>query len=306
MLIDSHCDTITTCFEKSENLFENTCHIDFKRLKEINSILQFFAVWLDKKYYNNAKSQTIKFIDFYYNQINTCDFIRHINTYNEFKINKSKSLISSLLSIEGGECLEGNIENLYEFYKRGVRALTITWNNKNELCDGIGVENPQGLTDFGKDVIENMEQLKMIIDVSHISEKGFWDIVDITSKAFIASHSNSKKICNNKRNLTDEQIKVISERGGIIGINLYSPFISNDIFVTSDYILKHIDHILNVGGSECIGFGCDFDGIDKTPIDITDISKLEILIDKIQKRYGNIIFEKITYMNFERVLKEIL
>lgn len=299
---DAHCDTITTAIRNKATFLENDLHIDLKRLSKFNSAVQIFAIWLEKSLLNQAFKNTNKAIDFFEKQIEeNSDIIKKVYTYSD--IIKDKR-ISAILSIEGGESLEGNINNVEYFYKRGVRVITLTWNYKNELGFGAMTASKEGLTDFGMSVVTRMNELKMVVDVSHLNEAGFWDVFNNSNKAFIASHSNAYNVCKHCRNLSDMQIKAIAKKGGMIGINLYPFFINESGICSTDDVLKHIDYISSLIGFEYIGLGCDFDGISDTPSDLNDIDSINILRDKMVGLYGYNNTEKIFYSNFMRFVRE--
>ena len=282
----------------------NNLQLNLEQLMQYQSPVQFFAIWLNKKYYANAYTETVKRIEYYYRQAEKHKAVfAHTNNYEEIMHNKAHGKISGILSIEGGEALEGKMENLHTFHRMGVRAMTLTWNYKNEIGNGAG-EATGGLTDFGKNVIAEMEKLGMVVDVSHLNDDGFWDVVKFAKKPFIASHSNSRKITNVRRNLTDAQMKAIAQSGGVIGINLCPIFLTQRISATSDDVLRHIDHMMKVVGCDHIGFGCDFDGIDDTPQDISNISCINKVISAIDKRYGSSVASKIAEENFLRLLRD--
>ncbi len=306
--VDGHCDTIVKVLDYGENLLENQRHIDIKRLKECGSPLQFFAIWLDPRYYPISLRKTIQYIDFFNSQLEkNKEYLAPVYCYADIEKNQILGKISALLSIEGGEALEGDISVLRILYRLGVRAMTLTWNYRNALADGV-LENQTGggLTRFGKTVVEEMNILGMIVDISHISEKGFWDVEKIAECPYIASHSNAKAVCPAPRNLTDDQIKAIARRGGVIGLNMYPPFLSATGHANMEDVLKHIDYIIELVGDDYIGLGCDFDGIDETPSDIRHVSDIQSLMSVIEKRYGADTMEKIAERNFLRVLKKIL
>lgn len=188
----------------------------------------------------------------------------------------------------------------------GVRILTLTWNRQNELGYGVMTENNNGLTGFGKEVVKKTNNLNMIIDVSHLNESGFWDVYNETEKPFIASHSNVYNICKMKRNLNDEQIKAISKKGGVIGINMYPFFISDSGKSTIKDVLKHIDYILSLIGDDYISLGCDFDGMDITTKGIENVSCLTIFYNELKNLYGEDVSKKITYENSMRLFKKVL
>lgn len=301
-LFDTHCDTVSKAYEGEKQLFNNNLQLDLKKLLEYNAPVQFFAIWLSKKFYVDAYAETVKRINYYYEQVEkNKDIFAHANSYSDIVENKKNGKISGILSIEGGEALEGKIENLYILHNMGVRAITLTWNHKNEIANGAA-EPMGGLTDFGREVVTEMENIGMFIDVSHLNDDSFWEVARMASKPFIASHSNSRKITNVRRNLTDAQMKAVAQNGGVIGINLCPTFLSNRNYADISDVMLHIDHMIKVVGCDYIGFGCDFDGIDDTPRDINDVSHINKLISALDKKYGSSVAAKISEENFLRLL----
>lgn len=307
-LVDGHCDTIVKIMKDGEELLKNEKQVDLIRLKQYGTPVQLFAIWLEPFFYPIALRQTLKYIDFYYQQVQkNKTMIRHCNSYKDIEKNKREGKISGILTLEGGEALEGEISMVRMFYQLGVRGITLTWNHRNQLGDGVEEkETKGGLTRFGKEVVQEMNRLGMLIDVSHLSEPGFWDVAKITRKPFLATHSNAQAICNHKRNLTEMQMKAIAEKGGIIGLNLYPPFLIKNKKATIEDCLNQIAFMIRVVGTDYIGLGCDFDGIDATPQGLEEISKLDNLANEIGKKFGEETAEKIMGKNFSRVLKEIL
>ncbi len=305
--VDGHCDTITTALKRKENLFENNCHIDIKRLKKFKSPIEVFSVWLEKEKLKKAYSYTLEAIHFFKDEINkNNNYIKIAKTFSDISENIKNKKISGILGIEGGEAFEGNPENIYNLFKQGVRIFTLTWNYENDIGYGAATKIDKGLKPFGKETVHILNKLNGIIDVSHLNEKGFWDICDISDKPFIASHSNSKNICGNLRNLSDEQIKEISRRKGIIGINLYPYFLENNGKANFDSIIKHINYIINIAGEDVLGIGCDFDGIDILPSDISEISDINKLYKKLKLSFNKIIADKIIRENFLQFFKNNL
>ncbi len=300
-IFDAHADTMSKLYENSGNIKRNNCHIDIERMKKFEGYTQVFAAFVDKKAIKETPKEYVKkIIEKYKNETDSCG-ISHIQIAKDL----GRAGFSSILSIEGGEAIEGKLDNLYEFFDLGVRIMTLTWNYDNEISGGIG-ENEKGVTPFGKTTIKEMNKLGMAIDVSHISEKGFWDVFDISEKPFIASHSNTKKLCGHPRNLSDEQIKAIIKSGGVIGINFYPLFLDDSGKCTMEKILEHIEYILEMGGENNIGIGSDFDGIEYLPEGMTGIEDIEKLISLMEKRnYGKEIINKLLFENFSRVLGSI-
>lgn len=305
---DGHCDTIVRIFEEKKELFSNDGHIDIRRLQTFSAPLQFFAIWLDPKYYAIAMRQTMKYIAFYYSQIEkqtAC--VGHVNHFSDVLENIEKNKISSLLSIEGGEALEGEISALHMYYRLGVRSMTLTWNHRNQLADGVAEgETKGGLTGFGRQVVTQMQNLGMLVDVSHLSEAGFWDVYRLANKPFIASHSNARAICDTPRNLSDEQLRAIAEKGGVVGLNLYEPFLVKNTQAEIEDILRHLEHMLSVMGEDFIAMGGDFDGIDCMPKGIKSVEDVTLIFECIEKEFGNEVLEKFASKNYMRVLKEVL
>ena len=227
------------------------------------------------------------------------------------------------MTIEEGEAIEGSIEKLENFYKRGVRMMTLTWNFENSI--GFGnkriTENGEfvryvpdldnGLKPFGFEVVEKMEELGMIIDVSHLSDAGIYDIIDMAKKPFVASHSNARAVCNHVRNLTDEMIKKMADRGCIAGLNFYPEFLSGDFSNREKkaYIedaVEMLKYMVKVGGGEFAALGSDYDGFDGT-LEWKDASGTESLIDAMEReRFSQSLIENITYKNALRVIKEVV
>lgn len=305
---DAHCDTMVKLFEEKKELFLNDQHLDIERLKSFYAPLQCFAIWLDPKYYPISMRQCMRYIDFYYKQIGkNADCIGHINQYADLQKNMKQNKISALLTIEGGEALEGEISALRIYHQLGVRSISLTWNYRNALADGVGeCGTGGGLTRFGREVVLEMEKLGMIVDVSHISEVGFWDVAVLANKPFIASHSNAQQICDVARNLTDMQLKIIAEKGGVVGVNLYPPFLTKQKYAKMEDIIKHINHMLLVMGEDYICLGSDFDGIDYTPTEIEQLEDMEVLYEGLRREFGVRIAEKIFSENLIRVIKDVL
>ena len=301
-IFDAHCDTVQKMCDTNQHLAKNNLHISLENMSKHRHI-QIFAAFIDKK---EDKLTPFKrcnqLIDCYFNEINNnADKISHCTNVLEINNAIKSNKIAALLSIEGGEALEGKLENLEYFYNRGVRAMALTWNYDNEISGSIGETDTRGLTHFGKETVHKMNDLGMLIDVSHISHQGFWDVIETTNKPIAATHSNAYSLKNHKRNLNDEQIKAIIKNNGFIGINLYSEFLADDNCSTAD-IIRHIEYILSLGGENNIGFGSDFDGMDSLPKEIRGIQDIYKIPDLLLKLgYSDSLVEKIMCKNFLRL-----
>ena len=241
---DLHCDSISRCYEKGESLFDSKGHINYFKIRQLEKYKQCFALFVDdSKRGDTAFSYFKKLVKFYGNEI------KKIQCEN----------MTAVLTAENGACLGGDSDNVNFLAEKGIRMLTLTWNGENELASGCLSDNG-GLKAFGKEVIRKMEKTDIFIDVSHLNEKSFYDVADYTASPLIASHSNCFSVLPVKRNLKDEQIKLIVERGGLIGLCFHVPFLICEGSGSFEMIYRNIYRILSLGGEDAVCFGSDFDG----------------------------------------------
>lgn len=283
--------------------------MDLQRLKMGGINVQFFAAFIDPVYgERRGIERALEIISFFYSQ---CDkysnLISLTSRVDDIIANIQSGKLSAVLSIEGGEALGGKIYMLEIYYRLGVRCITLTWNGRNSIADGVGERRSKGgLTNFGVEAVQGMNRLGMLIDVSHISERGFWDTLDVSAHPIIATHSNCASICNHPRNLSDNQIKAIAERQGVIGLTLVPQFVSENKPTLQKY-LDHVDHIAHLVGTNSIGIGSDFDGVDKTVEGIKDCSMLPKITEGLLSRgYSHSDIGKILGGNMLRVFKEVV
>lgn len=307
-IIDFHCDTISKIYDNNYNLSSNNLSIDLQKLKKANSLAQFFALFVDLNSTDNPLEKCLSMLDRFYLELEkNSAYIALAKNYDELISNEHKGKISAFLTIEDGASLKGSIANLRNFHRLGVKLITLTWNYPNE----IGYPNKnykyqnKGLTPFGIKVIEEMNKLHMIIDVSHLSDKGFYDVAKFSRAPFMASHSNSRAVTNHPRNLTDDMIKILATNGGIIGLNLFGEFLGGEEYSRIEDMIAHIKHIVKVGGTDVLALGSDFDGIDSI-LEIDNIGEIYKLIDALkQNGFTDDIIEKFMCKNALRFLKDI-
>ena len=191
----------------------------------------------------------------------------------------------ALISIEGGEALCGCLGALEAFWRFGVRAMGLVWNHRNELADGVADgASGGGLTPFGKEVVRAMEAMGMAVDVSHLSDAGFWDVSRISRRPFYASHSNARALCDHPRNLTDDQIRAVADSGGVIGVNFYASFLHASGRAGIEDVIEHIEYLADRAGIDHVALGSDFDGIDRAPEGLEDVSKMPALAEALRTR----------------------
>jgi membrane dipeptidase len=216
--------------------------------------------------------------------------------------------------IEGAEAITRDLGGLEMLHARGLRSLGPVWSRPNWFGDGVPFRFPsspdtgRGLTDAGKTLVMACNELRILVDCSHMTEKAFWDTANTSTAPLVASHSNVHAICASSRNLTDDQLRAIGERRGLVGLNFATGFLRPDGYWTTDtaieIMLRHLDHMLKVAGEDCVGFGSDFDGA-RIPRAIGDVAGLPILIAAMQKHgYGDELISKIASENWLRVLDQ--
>ncbi|MFV0504659.1 MAG: dipeptidase [Lachnospirales bacterium] len=264
-LFDLHCDSIVRYRQLQSGFLCNETQFSLNQKKEFKRMCQTMAVFIPDDirgkaaldYFNihyeylvQLASKESKLMEIALNGVD----IKRITENNKCAL---------ITAIESGAALAGDLKNVRHIANCGVRMMTLVWNGENEIGSGHSTNN--GITEFGREVIKEMEEEKIIVDVSHLNDVGFDDVCKIASKPFIATHSNLRSICSHKRNLTNEQFKEIVRRKGLVGINLFEPFLSDDGIGTMDTVLRHVYHMLELGGENVIACGGDFDGADVHP-----------------------------------------
>lgn len=286
-VFDTHCDTLCSVLDGGKSINLNDCHVDMERMKEYENYTQVFACFIDPIYRDSAVERTLKLIDTYHQSTNNLPENVH-----------------AMLSIEGGEGIT-SLSMLRNYHRLGVKIAALTWNFSNHIASGaFEKDNKRGLTDFGKAVVKEMNNLGMFIDVSHLNRKSFYDIASISQMPIIATHSCSDSVCNHVRNITDDQFRIIRESGGCVGINFYPDFLTEERECSAQDIVRHINHFMELGGEDNIGIGADFDGVDKLPNGISGVQDMYKVFDRLKKEgYTDVQIEKISHKNFERVLE---
>ena len=360
IFVDTHNDFLTQTMEKNfvfDTDLKGKTHSDLNRMKDGGVDVQFFSVWSDG---NQPKPYA------YANrQIDSLDAVIKRNPSKIVKVANSKELlktvkqhkIAALIGLEGGHQIEDDLTKLETLYNRGVRYITLTWNNSTPWATSASDEsNPEGaknsegkkgLTSFGKQVVQKMNSLGMMVDISHVGEQTFYDVIAITAKPVIASHSSVYNLCPHKRNLKDEQIKAIAKNGGVIQINFNSGFIdptvepreteflekhkaeidslvktgmfqydaeesmyrkytdeSYELRAPFDFVIQHIEYVINLVGIDYVGIGSDFDGIYQPPKQLDDVTGYPLITKAlVEKGYSEKDIDKILGGNLLRVLK---
>ena len=316
ILIDTHNDFIWKVYDKGADLGirnPNT-HSDLPKFRDGGLDVQVFAVWIPmskvKKSYQFTLSQIDKLKNFETEYSSEFEFAK---SYDDIIRITDEKKICGLIGIEGGTAIGNDLDKINSFFEMGVRYIGLTWNNSNLISTSAMDEttkgNNAGLSEFGVSAIKRMNEVGMLVDVSHLSEQGFWDVMEISTSPIIASHSNCYALNPHYRNLSDEQIKAIAENGGYIGINFYDKFLIEKIpsgGASIEIVLDHIDHIKNIAGVDCIGIGSDFDGGITPPNELYDATQYpELTKGLVERGYTETEIKKILGGNFLRVFKQV-
>lgn len=318
-IIDLHCDTILSCYEENSLLnMRREGHISLEKLLAGQSLAQCFALFIPS---NDALTHYHHFPDSdpwaiyqellacYRRNLEACStHLRPALSAADVKKNAEEGVLSSILTVEDGALTAGKAERIRQMYADGVRMLALTWNYENAIGYPNSIDDElhckKGLKPFGFEAVRLMNDLGMIVDVSHLSEAGFYDVAQASGKPFVASHSCCRAIKNHSRNLTDDQLKVIGDHGGVVGINYYDAFLGDlGGHTTVEAVIAHMKHIADRAGLDALAFGSDFDGIEST-LEFKDYSGCPMLLQALEKIFTPRELDKICSENFLRVFAE--
>ena len=308
-MIDLHCDTIMQLLDHpdSGDLYRNTWKIDIEKLQKANSKVQDFALFINLGETNDPYGRYEEIRNLCTTQIHLYgEHIQHVLSYQDVESVYESGKIGALMSIEEGGVLGGDLDKLKQAYQDGVRLITLTWNYPNGLGEPHCGEQHKKLTPKGIEFVEAMQDLGIIVDCSHLNDAGTEQLGDILDVPFVASHSNAREVTAHTRNLPDNLIKLIANKGGVIGLNFAQSFLGTSPVSRIDDIVKHGLYLINKGGEDVVALGTDFDGI-KPNTEIKDASEMYRLYDAFNEAGLSVEqCEKLFWKNADRLLKEIL
>lgn len=307
-MIDAHCDLLDRMMHHPEVDFKQDslyADVSFPRLHKAGVKVQCFAVFLSEKQQSATFARVLQGIDIFYQRIAAHSGVDFVRTRMDLEKAEKDGKLGSILTLEGADGLEGSLVHLRTAFYLGVRMLGLTWNYANWATDGVLEPRGCGFTAKGRQLVRECAELGMILDVSHLSEKGFWELTELSPRPFVASHSNAQTVCSHPRNLTDDQIKAIVVSGGIMGITFVPWFVKASEPAIKD-ILLHIDHVCSLGGKKQIGFGSDFDGIDHHIPGLEHAGHYDRLANELYKRYPAEDADGFLYGNWFRFLSDNL
>lgn len=279
---DLHCDTISRLLDCRRagipcQLRDGAgLHINLEKLKHSGYLLQNFALFVNLADASDPWTEVLLLAELYTSQMEASqDLVRTVHTFADMEQARREGKLAAVLTVEEGGVCQGDLDKLRTLHRLGARMLTLTWNHENELARPNG--RTGGLTDTGRAFLTEMERLHMIPDVSHLGDDGFWEVCRLARRPFAASHSSARALWNHRRNLTDDMIRALADRGGIVGVNFYAGFLNAGEVSRLDDIVRHTRHMIDVGGLACVALGSDFDGID-CPLELGDAGHMDRLV----------------------------
>ena len=324
LVVDTHCDTLKCLLpqftRQRDSMWEDRSkvgfgkrsklgHIDLPRLKEGGVDLQVFAISSERDPTPAYALRTaMEMIEAFYTECEKYPkLVQPVTSQAEITQAHGEGKIAAMLSIEGADVLEGRLTMLRVYHRLGVRMVGLVHSLRNLLADGVADNRTEGgLSKLGVEVVEELNRLGMIVDVSHLSDAGFWDVMEASKDPVVASHSNARAVCPHPRNMTDEMIKALAERGGVMGMN-FAPDFVDETKPSVETLVDHIDHIVDLVGPEHVGLGSDFDGIPGTPKGLEDASKMPAITEELVKReYSEDYIRLILGGNHLRLIKEVV
>lgn len=319
-VVDMHCDTIGELWKaekagKPISLRSNSLHIDLEKMQKGDYLLQNFAMFVFLGREKDPLVNVLEMIDVYNRAMaENADIIGPVLNYEDIEKNRAAGKLSGMLTIEEGAVLKGNPYVVRSLYQLGVRMLTLTWNFENEIgypntivkAKDYDPSRHYGLKPEGIEIVREMNRVGMIVDVSHLGDDGFWDVVKYCDGPFVASHSNARAVCNHTRNMTDEMIRALADKGGVMGLNFCGDFLNPNGKSRVEDMVRHAKHIINVGGSDILGLGTDYDGIDGD-LELDHCDKMPLLAQEMERQgFSTQQIEKIFHGNVLRLYREVL
>jgi len=307
-LFDGHCDTILRCYEDGGHLRKREGHLDLKRTASFSRYAQFFALFGDDVEFERGKPFPQVFGEQYalFCREIACnrDLIDFCRTSAQAQAAFRQGKAAAFLSVEGAELLDCDLHRLEDAFCKGVRAINLTWNRANILSGSNCEDIERGLSRQGEAFVIRMQELGILTDVSHLSDPGFWDVMELAKKPLIASHSNARTVYFCQRNLTDEQFTAIIRNGGVAGLCMYADFLGENAGL--DTVVAHLEHFLSLGGEKNISIGGDWDGCKKLPRGMDGIQDMDKLRERLLKQnYSETLIGAIFYSNLMRVVNNV-
>lgn len=313
--IDMHADTITE-LKRGETLQVNQRMISLSKLQNAGAMIQFFSAYIPTGTYRKLERNFVAALQFemihrrYVRELTSnSDVLMPILRAQDIDVCRQCGKIGTIFTIEDGGVLCGKANRLQKVYDKGVRLISLTWNHENQIgypnSTDAAIMN-KGLKKFGIETIKRMNEMGMLVDVSHLSDGGFWDVAKYTTKPFVASHSNARALTHHPRNMTDQMIKTLAQHGGAMGLNFAPQFLNDSMNSRIEDMVRHVKYIRNVGGSDILALGTDFDGI-HGELEVEQPTDMVKLFDAMKKAgIPDSELDKMRYKNVKRVLMDCM
>jgi len=302
-VIDLHCDVLMKMLlnPKISFLDSDELAVNYQKLHSTEAKLQFFAIYIPEDIHPQMRFQAaLAMVHIFHEKILSFPHMKLIKSREDYLLLREGE-IGAVLCLEGCDCLNGDLIKLYTLLQLGVSSVGLTWNYSNVFADGALEVRNAGLSEKGKQLVSYLNEKSIMIDVSHLSEASFWDVIELGGEIF-ASHSNCRAICDHPRNLFDDQIKSLLKRNGLIGLTFVPSFVTKTSEATIKDLISHVDHICSLGGVRKIGFGSDFDGTPGYIKEIVSYKDYPLLIEELLKHYTYEQVEGFLYKNYENVI----
>ena len=320
-LFDAHCDTGSVALREGKHLRENDLHVDFTRQKRFGRCAQVFAVYVrretgsfeDMDYTTDQPPEVLvpkadRLLGFISAEIDrNSDLAALCRSAADIRAANDAGRIAALISVEGAELLGCDFARLRDAWARGVRIVNLCWNYDNAVCGAANGISGDGLTPRGREFVLTMQETGMAVDLSHASERTFWDVCEIAKKPVFCSHSDSKELCGHPRNLTDGQFMQLVKMGGVAGLNLYPLFLDENGDADIETVVEHAEHFLSLGGEKALCLGGDWDGVDYLPDGLTGIQSAgEIYEAMLRRNWNEDLVRDIFYNNLFEFMEKAL
>lgn len=309
-VIDGHADSILQVLEGKRTLIQRSelGHLDWPRAQEAGLTCTVQALWCAPEYYPSATIRVGEMLDALLGQVEAGGpGVRLALTAGDIRRAHAAGQLAVLINIEGAEPIQGSLAMLRNFYRLGVRMMGLVWNHRNQVADGAAEEaSGGGLTQFGRQVVREMNRLGMVIDLAHITAPGFYQVLEISEQPVLFTHGNCRALYDHPRNLTDDQIKALAQQGGVMGISFVKGFMDEAI-ASLTTVADHIDHVVQLlGSADYVAYGSDLDGTTLPP-GLEDVTRVPALTAELLKRgYSEEDMAKILGGNYLRVFSQVL
>jgi membrane dipeptidase len=301
-VFDAHCDLLSKLFENREADFvkgSQDLQVTLKSLQDGCVKVQIFAIYIPSNIHPSMKFEAaLAQVNLFFERVIKEAGLKHIKDHEDI-LDLKKNEIGAILALEGCDCIDQDILKLQTLLRMGVKSVGLTWNFANAVADGAMEPRGAGISLFGKEVVNVLNENKIWCDVSHLSDKGFWDVIEI-ARYPVATHSNSRVLTPHPRNLTDEQFRALVHQDGVVGLNFHTPFLTDKSQSQISDVIRHIEHFCELGGVKNVGMGSDFDGTEMLPTQLKSPSDFALLTNELLKFYNEAEVSGFMFENFAR------